>query len=96
MSHYLWLASVAIGCFESSTSAFYYFTTIMNPVAVVTFFHKTCRGIFNHLLRARSSNGGLFGPVLAYFGTVETNSRGMLHLHCLVWLKGMSSFSDLQ
>ncbi len=68
----------------------------MNPVAVVTFFHKICRGIFDYLLRAGSSDGGLFGPVLTYFGTVETNGRGMLHLHCLVWLKGMSSFSDLR
>lgn len=67
----------------------------MNLVAVATFFYETCRGIFNHLLRAESSNGGLFGPVPAYFGTVETNGRGMLHLHYLVWLKGMSSFSDL-
>ncbi len=68
----------------------------MNPVTVATFFHETCRGIFDYLLRAGSSDGGLFGPVSTYFGTVETNGRGMLHLHCLVWLKGMSSFSDLR
>lgn len=68
----------------------------MNPVAVVTFFHKICRGIFNHLLRAGSSDGGLFGPISTYFGMVETNGRGILHLHCLVWFKGMSSFSDLR
>ncbi len=68
----------------------------MNSVAVATFFHETCRGIFEYLLRARFSNGGLFGLVLTYFETVETNGQGMLHLHCLVWLKRMSSFSDLQ
>ncbi len=91
----LWLAGVAIGCSESTTSAFRHTTATMNPVAIATFFHETCRGIFNYLLRAGSSNGGLFGPVSAYFGTVESNGRGMLHLHCLVWLKGLSSFSNL-
>ncbi len=92
----LWLASVDVGCSESTTLAFCYATTTINPVAVATFFHETCRGIFDYLLRARSSNGGLFGPVSTYFGTVETNGRGILHLHCLVWLKGMPSFSDLR
>ena len=36
-----------------------------------------------------------YWPILAYFKTVETNSRGMLYFYYLVWLKGMSSFSDL-
>ncbi len=67
----------------------------MNSVAVATFLYETCKDIFNYLLRMESSNRGLFGPVSAYFGTVETNGRGMLHLHCLVWLKRMASFSDL-
>ncbi len=89
------LAGVAIGCSESITSAFCHATATMNPVPVATFFHEICRGIFNHLLRVRSSVGGFFGPVSAYFGPVETNSRGMLHLYCLVLLKEISSFSDL-
>ncbi len=89
------LAGVAVGCSESTTSVFCHATATINPVAIATFFHETCRGIFNYLLRAESSENGLFGPVSAYFGTVETNSRDMLHLDCLVWLKGMSSFSDL-
>ncbi len=91
----LLLAGVAIGCSESTTLAFRHTTATMNPVVVATFFHETCRGIFNHLLRVGSSEGGLFGPNSVYFGTVETNGRGMLHLHYLIWLKGMSSFSDL-
>lgn len=67
----------------------------MNLVAVAIFFYKTCRDIFNYLLRQKSSNGGLFGPVSAYFKTVKINSRDMLHLYCLVFHKTMSSFSDL-
>ncbi len=80
----LWLASIAVDCSESITSAFCHATATMNPVTVATFSYETYRGIFNYLLRAVSSDGGLFGPVLAYFGTVETNGPGMLYLHCLV------------
>ncbi|ETV85619.1 hypothetical protein H257_02238 [Aphanomyces astaci] len=32
--------------------------------------------------------GGLFGHVKAYFGMVETQGRGTLHLHLLVWVHG--------
>jgi hypothetical protein len=31
---------------------------------------------------------GLFGDVEAYFGMVETQGRGTLHIHLLIWLKG--------
>ena len=68
----------------------------MNPVAVAQFFAATCRGIFEHLLAAGFEDGGLFGPVSTYFGTVETNGRGMLHLHCLVWLRGVFHISKLR
>ncbi|CAF4354735.1 unnamed protein product, partial [Adineta steineri] len=30
--------------------------------------------------------GGVVGPVKAYFGTVESQGRGSLHLHLLIWL----------
>ena len=90
----LWLAGVAVGCFDSTTSAFHHGTTTMNPTAVATFFYKTCRVIFNYLLRVGSSNSSFFGPVSVYFGTIETNGWGMLYLYCLIWLKKMSSFFD--
>ncbi|RHZ08481.1 hypothetical protein DYB37_009047 [Aphanomyces astaci] len=32
--------------------------------------------------------GGLFGHVKAYFGMVETQGRGTLHLHLLAWVYG--------
>jgi len=34
---------------------------------------------------------GLIGNVEAYFGMVETQGRGTLHIHLLVWLKGVPS-----
>ena len=30
---------------------------------------------------------GILGRVSAYFGTVESQGRGTLHLHLIVWLK---------
>ncbi len=68
------LADVAVGCSESTTSAFRHATATINPITVANFFYETYRGIFNHLLRVKSSKGGLFRPISAYFGTVETNS----------------------
>ena len=29
-------------------------------------------------------DGGLLKPISTYFGIVEINGRGILHLHCLV------------
>lgn len=60
------------------------------------FFEATCSAIFNNLLHANSLDGGLFGPISIYFGTVETNGRGMLHLHCLVRLKGAFHLTNLR
>jgi len=30
--------------------------------------------------------GGVLGPAKAYFGTVESQGQGSLHLHLLIWL----------
>jgi hypothetical protein len=30
---------------------------------------------------------GIFGPTDCYYGLVETQNRGTLHMHCLIWLK---------
>ena len=58
---------------NTSIEAFAKMTATMNPVAIVRFFEATCRGIFEHLLAVGSKDGGLFGPISTYFGTVETN-----------------------
>lgn len=69
---------------------------IMNLIAVAQFFKTICRDIFEHLLAVSSKNGGLLGPVSTYFGTVETNGRGMLYLHCLVWFCGVFHLSEIR
>jgi hypothetical protein len=37
----------------------------------------------------------VFGRVNQYFGAVETNERGALHLHGLLWLHGNMHLSSL-
>ena len=90
------LAGVSLPVSDGAASAFKTATATMNPVAIATFFDETCKAIFDHLLAAGSSEDRLFGPMSTYFGTVETNGRGMLHLHCLVWLKGMTNISNFR
>ncbi len=68
----------------------------MNPVAIATFFNKTYTAIFDHLLAAESIEGGLFGLVSTYFGIMETNGRGMLLPHCLIWLTGTTNLSNFR
>ena len=38
---------------------------------------------------------GILGYVSAYFGTVESQGHGTLHLHLLIWLKHAPSFDEI-
>src|SRR6266850_3760198 len=67
-----------------------------NPVAVAEFFHCICEAFFTNLLRSDSGHLGVLGDVSAHYGVVESNGRGMLHLHCLVWLGGNFTFDNLR
>jgi hypothetical protein len=60
------------------------------------FFDKVCTGVLEALIRPAGGETGILGEVSTYFGAVETNGRGMLHLHCLVWLAGNLDFFDLR
>lgn len=44
----------------------------------------------------KPADTGILGDVSNYFGVVESNGRGMLHLHTLVWLRGNLGFSQLR
>jgi hypothetical protein len=52
-----------------------------HPVATAKFFHLLITNILDTMIM-----GGVLGPVKAYFGTVESQGRGSLHLHLLIWL----------
>jgi hypothetical protein len=42
--------------------------------------------------KKKMTEGGLFGSVEAYFGMVETQGRGTLHVHFLIWLRLSAQF----
>jgi hypothetical protein len=67
-----------------------------NPIAVAQFFHYVCDAFFKNLLQSDSGDLGILGDVSAHYGMVESNGRGMLHLHCLVWLRGNFTFDELR
>ena len=67
-----------------------------NPVAVALFFNHVCKALFNGLLGTNTGRIGILGEVTNHYGVVETNGRGMLHLHTLVWLTGNIAFSSLR
>jgi hypothetical protein len=82
--------------FERVNAAFRKKAANMNPAAIAVFFHKICTGVLEALISPGESKIGIFGEVSTYFGVVEANGRGMLHLHCLVWLAGNLDFFDLR
>ncbi len=90
------LAGVELELSSKIQSTFWRKTTTINPIAVSKFFHIICDTIFMSLFGAGQTEGGLLRPILNYFGTVETNSHRMLHLYCLVWLKGVLHLATLQ
>lgn len=67
-----------------------------NPVAVAQFFYYTCKAILDGLLRSTCGGVGIFGDISNYFGVVETNGRGMLHLYTLIWVRGNLRFITLR
>ncbi len=56
-----------------------------HPVATAKFFHHLIPSILATLIEG-GSNGGVLGKIKAYFGTIESQGRGSLHLHMLIWL----------
>jgi hypothetical protein len=82
--------------FESANTAIREAVATSNPEAVARFFDHICKAVINGLLASNSEEFGIFGQVSNHFGVVETNGRGMLHLHALVWLRGNLAFTNLR
>ena len=62
-----------------------------HPVATAKFFHLLISNILDTMI-----TGGVLGPTKAYFGTVECQGRGSLHLHLLIWLDHDLKPADLK
>jgi hypothetical protein len=75
-------------------------TAIANPAAVATYFHENVKLYLAAFMqfplsdvrgnKSARTGEGLFGLVESYAGTVETQMRGSLHLHILIWLVSRS------
>jgi hypothetical protein len=59
---------------------------ISDPLSSVIFFHREVSMFFEHYVRI--GNDSVFGRISQYFGAVETNEHGALHLHGLLWFQG--------
>lgn len=49
-----------------------------------------------HILKWGGEESSLFGKVSAYYGMVEAQGKGTLHLHLLIWLEGHLSPQELR
>ena len=59
-----------------------------NPYRATQYFHHTCDAFFDKLVHT-------LGNVKAYYGMVEAQGRGSLHIHVLVWIKGYTTVTQL-
>jgi hypothetical protein len=75
-----------------------------DPAAAALFFDFLVTAILEVLMDISITKGskrkvvagmGVFGVVKAYFGAVESQGRGTLHLHILVWLADTPSADEL-
>jgi hypothetical protein len=60
-----------------------------NPVALAEFFHVVVTSILSTLFgRDHSNKQGIFGTFQSYYGMVEAQNRGTLHIHLVLWIQG--------
>lgn len=58
-----------------------------HPHVAALAFDKMVSNFLDVVVRRKHEKPGLFGDCIAYFGIVEAQGRGTLHLHLLLWLK---------
>ena len=66
---------------------------VSDPLSSAIFFHREISLFFEHYVKVGQDS--VFGRVSQYFGAVETNERGALHLHGLLWLQGNLHLSTI-
>ena len=74
-------------------------SSAVDPVAVALHFRAFVDAFLRHFLgydaasrtfakrRAEPATSGAFGKILAFHATYETNARGALHMHALLWAR---------
>lgn len=66
-----------------------------NPVSLAEFFHVLISQILNTLIGGGRNNVGIFGPLQHYYGMVEAQNRGTLHIHLVLWIHGTPNADTL-
>jgi hypothetical protein len=66
---------------------------ISDPAGSAIFFHREISMFFEHYVQTGKES--VFGRINQYFGAVETNERGALHVHGLLWLQGNMNLSSI-
>ncbi|EEU34872.1 uncharacterized protein NECHADRAFT_102243 [Fusarium vanettenii 77-13-4] len=66
---------------------------ISDPMSSAIFFHREMTLFFEHYVKVGEES--VFGRIIDYFGAVETNERGALHVHGLLWLHGNTHLSSM-
>ena len=73
-----------------------------DPYVAAKYFHTLICIVLDTLCGIKATSysihrkEGVFGKVAGYFGTVESQGRGSLHLHMLIYLSGVPTSSDLE
>jgi hypothetical protein len=74
-----------------------------NPMLAAEVFHFMVNSLLQHLMGIDASGRtgikrrkGILGEVHAYFGVIEAQGRGTLHLHMLMWLENGPTFHEMQ
>ncbi|KAJ5117595.1 hypothetical protein N7448_011227 [Penicillium atrosanguineum] len=76
-------------------SAIRYVIATSDPVAMARFFHYIYKAVLDGLLGSKSTDIRILRDISNYFGVVESNRRGMLHLYIVVWVRGNLGFIRL-
>ncbi|XP_044714684.1 PIF1 protein [Hirsutella rhossiliensis] len=66
---------------------------ISDPLSSAEFFHREMTLFLENYVRVGEES--VFGRISHYYGAVETNERGALHVHGLLWLQGNAHLSSM-
>ena len=67
-----------------------------NPIAAARFFHFMIQTFISDVLGVGASHPGFYGETSGYYGTVEQQGRLTLHMHLLLWIKGMLNPQEMR
>ena len=67
-----------------------------NPVATAKFFHLMVEPFIKNVLQISHNSNGLFGPITAFYITVESQRSQTLQLPSLGWIKNTLSPKEIR